>query len=129
MMRDGGTTYPLYSSYPEHTLTEINKHTRTVTLTSLDTGKKIDLHVSFATVFIGSRPDLSFLPQDLWTSAKTDSPFDSKTNTLNIDRLTNEVNGTEGLFAVGPLVGDNFVRFLPGGTMIVVGELCRRLTC
>ncbi len=41
-------------------------------------------------------------------------PIDCKSNPIAVDKYTNRVlNGAEGLYAMGPLVGDNFVRFIP----------------
>lgn len=125
MMKDGGSTYPLYSAYPEHSLTDIDDKTHTIILTSKD-GMKTKLNVSFAAVLIGSRPDFSFLPNDLNIGVKRDQPIDCKTNPIDVDRLTYRVNGCENLFAVGPLAGDHFVRFIPGGALAVVSELYKQ---
>lgn len=125
MMKDGGSTYPLYSAYPEHTLTDIDENTHTVILKSKN-GATTKLNVSFAAVLIGSRPNLSFLPKDVSLGAKPDQPIDCKTNPIDVNRLTYRVNGCENLFVVGPLAGDHFVRFIPGGALAVVSELYRQ---
>ncbi|KAJ8928514.1 hypothetical protein NQ314_018930 [Rhamnusium bicolor] len=64
MMKDGGSTYPLYTAYPEYTLTDVNAESRTVILTSKD-DLHIKLNISFAVILIGSRPDLSFFSKRL----------------------------------------------------------------
>lgn len=54
-------------------------------------------------VLIGSMPDLSFLP----AASRGDG------ERIQVDPYTFRTD-TPGLYAVGPLVGDNFVRFIPG---------------
>lgn len=125
MMQDGGVTYPLYRALPEHTLTDFDESTRTVTLTS-PSGDQSKYSVSFVAVLIGSRPDLNFFPGNLRLGVNKDAPIDCKTNTISINRLTHSVYGAENLFAMGPLAGDKFVRFIPGGALAVVAEIYRR---
>lgn len=125
MMKDGGSTYPLYTAIPEHTLVDISKEDRTVKLENVD-GKTIEIKVSFAVVLIGSRPNLSFLPRNFQLGVKKNIPIDSKNNTVDINKLNHRVNGFEGLYALGPLAGDNFVRFLPGGALAIVSDLYKK---
>lgn len=43
-------------------------------------------------------------------------PINSKSNPIFVNKYTNEaLRAPKGLYCVGPLVGDNFVRFIPGG--------------
>ena len=52
-------------------------------------------------------------------------PIDSKSNPIEIDAITYEVirEPRKGLYALGPLVGDNFVRFLLGGAFGIVAHI------
>lgn len=125
MMKDGGSTYPLYNALPEYTLTDFDENARTVTLTSV-LGEEITIKVSFVAVLIGSRPDLSFMPENVKLGINKTIPVDCKTNAMDLDKLKHAVNGVDNLFAVGPLAGDNFVRFIPGGALAVVSEIYRR---
>lgn len=125
MMQDGGTNYSNYISYPEYTITGLNENGRTVTLTSKN-GEETKLDVSFAAVLIGSRPDLTFMSNYSNLALNKSLPIDCKTNTLNIDQFTYKVEKCDNLFAIGPLAGDNFVRFIPGGALAVVSELYRQ---
>nr|XP_023028046.1 oxidative stress-induced growth inhibitor 2-like [Leptinotarsa decemlineata] len=125
MMVNPDSTYPLYTAYPEYNLTDLNDKSRTITLTSKE-GKRVELNVSFAVVLVGSRPDLSFLPQNFKLAIRKNLPLDCKTNPVDINRLSHSVIGYDNLFVIGPLAGDNFVRFLPGGALAVVSELYRR---
>lgn len=46
-------------------------------------------------------------------------PVNCKSNPIYINKFTNEVlRAPKGLYCVGPLVGDNFVRFIPGGMVL-----------
>jgi len=47
-----------------------------------------------------------------------------KNNQIAVDKFTNEIERVpKGLFALGPLVGDNFVRFIPGGALAITAAL------
>lgn len=53
-------------------------------------------------------------------------PIDCKTNPIAVNKYTNEVQRTaRGLYAMGPLVGDNFVRFISGGALAITSALHR----
>lgn len=124
MMKDGGSTYSFYTALPEYTLSDFDESRKEVTLTSPE-GKNLKTTISFAAVLIGSRPNMSFLPPDCSLGIIKNLPIDCKTNPVDIDRLTHRVRGVDNLFAVGPLAGDNFVRFIPGGALAVVAEIYR----
>lgn len=119
MMKDGGSAYPLYHALPEYSIVSFNDKTRTVTLQS-KSGDYVKYSVSFVAVLIGSRPDLGFLPDNCNLK---DGSIDFKNNTIPVDKRTNLVQGFSNLYAVGPLAGDKFVRFLPGGALAVVSDL------
>ncbi|XP_058837549.1 oxidative stress-induced growth inhibitor 2-like [Topomyia yanbarensis] len=55
-------------------------------------------------------------------------PVDCKSNPIEVDKYTNVVLRTpyKGLYAMGPLVGDNFVRFIPGGALSITSSLHKR---
>jgi thioredoxin reductase len=63
-------------------------------------------------VLIGSMPDLSFLP----AASRGDG------ERIKVEPYTFRTD-TPGLYAVGPLVGDNFVRFIPGHAFGVARDL------
>lgn len=47
-------------------------------------------------------------------------PIDCKNNPIAVNKFTNELlNVPAGVFAMGPLVGDNFVRFIAGGALSI----------
>jgi thioredoxin reductase len=63
-------------------------------------------------VLIGTGPDLSFLP----AASRGDG------ERIPVDPFTLRA-GTPGLYAIGPLAGDNFVRFIPGHAYGVARDL------
>ncbi|XP_005413289.1 PREDICTED: oxidative stress-induced growth inhibitor 1 isoform X2 [Chinchilla lanigera] len=87
------------------------------------------LGVSLVLVLIGSHPDLSFLP-GAGTSLATDpeQPLSTKRNPVEVDPFTYESTRQEGLYALGPLAGDNFVRFVQGGALAAASSLLRKET-
>ncbi len=85
------------------------------------------LEVSCVLVQIGSRPSLSFLPHcGRHIGVVPGMHIDSKHNPIDIDPYTYQSIHEHGLFAMGPLVGDNFVRFLRGGALAITSHLHRK---
>lgn len=51
-------------------------------------------------------------------------PVNCKSNPIYVNKYTNEaLRAPAGLYCVGPLVGDNFVRFIPGGALAVTNAI------
>jgi hypothetical protein len=50
---------------------------------------------------------------------------DCKNNPIGVNKFTNEFIHVPGVFALGPLVGDNFVRFIAGGALSISAYLMR----
>lgn len=72
---------------------------------------------------VGARPDLSYLENNGFGLGKfRDLSIDSKWNPIEINDFTYEVIQAprNGLYALGPLVGDNFVRFILGGAFAIL---------
>ena len=72
--------------------------------------------VSHVVVLVGSSPDLDFLDDEsgrrgLELGILSGQPI-SRNNPIDIDLFTHESILQQGLYDMGPLVGDNFVRFL-----------------
>lgn len=53
----------------------------------------------------------------------TKKPIDCKNNPIAVNKFTNEFSNVPGIFAMGPLVGDNFVRFIGGGALSISSYL------
>lgn len=55
-------------------------------------------------------------------------PIDGRSNPIAIDKSTHEVlNAPKGMYALGPLTADNFVRFIPGGAVAIVSHIHKEL--
>lgn len=52
-------------------------------------------------------------------------PIDCKNNPISVNKFTNEILLVPGIFALGPLVGDNFVRFIAGGALSISSHLMK----
>uniref|UniRef100_S4RB55 Oxidative stress induced growth inhibitor 1 n=1 Tax=Petromyzon marinus TaxID=7757 RepID=S4RB55_PETMA len=125
MMGESDTSYNGYASLPRHRVLEFRPDRKV--LLQGPAGELRVLPVSMALVLIGSNPDLSFLACAGRSLAMDPSRAVScRHNPLDVHPFTYECERGCGLFAVGPLVGDNFVRFCLGGALGVVGCLEKR---
>ncbi|XP_029035879.2 oxidative stress-induced growth inhibitor 1-like isoform X2 [Osmia bicornis bicornis] len=141
MMADGGSNYPLYKALPGYTLVDFASHgndvidvsesdNRTVTLTAPDQ-RSYAFRVSIVAILIGYKPDLSYLENNgIGLGRFPDKPIDSKTNPIEVDNFTYEVIKAPktGLYALGPLVGDNFVRYILGGAFGILTHILNTST-
>ncbi|XP_072007671.1 oxidative stress-induced growth inhibitor 2 [Engystomops pustulosus] len=110
--------YPPYTSYPEHVVLSFKPDKKCV-LQSTSGLKKV-VKISMALVLIGSHPNLFFLKeQGQSLGHHPDQPITCKGNTVEVDPYTYESCKEPNLFALGPLVGDNFIRFLKGGALAI----------
>lgn len=48
-----------------------------------------------------------------------DKSIDCKNNPIAVNKFSNELLNVPGVYALGPLVGDNFVRFIAGGALSI----------
>ena len=69
------------------------------------------IKVSYVLVLIGSMANLSFLGDTADKLGLTPGLEISKNNPVDIDVFTHQCTAVPGLFAMGPLIGDNFVRY------------------
>ena len=88
-------------------------------------GQCTSLKVSQAQVLIGSEAHLEFLPENIVRKlgVHPDLPIHAKKNPIEVDPFTFECENVPFLYALGPLVGDNFVRFVLGGPFGVTQSL------
>lgn len=72
-----------------------------------------------------AEPKLVNPPKPMGLGEDPTKPIDCKNNPIAVDKYTNEVQNAPmpGLFALGPLVGDNFIRFIPGGALSITSAL------
>ncbi|GFY75648.1 oxidative stress-induced growth inhibitor 1 [Trichonephila inaurata madagascariensis] len=123
MMKDSNRVhYEGYKAFPCSKIHSI-KPDGTVIITSCENENFSVCKVSYVLVLIGRHPDMSFLSNDLKLGIHPERPIDCKKNPIDINIYTHESISYPGLYAVGPLVGDNFVRFVQGGCLAVASHI------
>lgn len=109
-------SYPGYLSFPKHCVVSFKPNGKCIL--KAEGGQHVVLQVSLALVLIGSQPNLSFLPEEGWQlGLDPGQPINCRRNPIKVESHTYESVREEGLYALGPLVGENFVRFLKGGAL------------
>ncbi|XP_036296405.1 oxidative stress-induced growth inhibitor 1 isoform X5 [Pipistrellus kuhlii] len=117
--------YEGYRSLPEHRLLLFTEHRQALFQDPQGLQKVFGL--SLVLVLIGSHPDLSFLPgAGAHLAVDPDQPLSAKRNPIDVEPFTYQSTQQEGLYALGPLAGDNFVRFVQGGALAVASSLLRK---
>lgn len=118
-MMGAAENYPGYKAYGSCQVRSIGPDGTVV----LDSGMEVK-GVSHVLVLIGSYANLSFLPNEgLDLGSCAGNPVDCRANPMNIDPFTHETLAHKGIYALGPLVGDNFVRFLQGGALAAASHM------
>ncbi|XP_037309098.2 oxidative stress-induced growth inhibitor 2 isoform X2 [Pungitius pungitius] len=121
----GAGLFPDYTSFPEHCLVSFQSD-RKCLLQGNNSLKAFK--ISMALVLIGTNPNLFFLKgQGQYLGQDPTKPISCTQNPIDIHPYTFECSREPGLFAMGPLVGDNFVRFLKGGALGIASCLLKRL--
>ncbi|CAL1294054.1 unnamed protein product [Larinioides sclopetarius] len=125
MMKDSNSAY--YEGYKAFPCSKIHsiKPDGTVIIASCENDDFVSVcKVSHVLVLIGRHPDMSFLPdKGLKLGIDPEKPVDCKRNPVNIDLYSHESVYYPGIYAVGPLVGDNFVRFVQGGSLAAASHI------
>ncbi|XP_030248920.1 oxidative stress-induced growth inhibitor 2 [Sparus aurata] len=117
--------FPDYTSFPEHCVVSLQSDMKCL-LQGNNSLKAFK--ISMALVLIGTNPNLFFLKgQGQYLGQDPTKPVSCKQNPIDIHPYTFECTKEPGLFAMGPLVGDNFVRFLKGGALGIASCLLKRL--
>jgi len=114
----------LYRPVPRHNVIEILDQKVLIGTKKRDVVTTCD--VSCVAIMIGSRADLGFLPKegkDL--GIVPDWYIDSKHNVIDVDAFSYQSNHEPQMFAMGPLVGDSFVRFGIGGALGIANHLTK----
>ena len=119
----GETTSELYTPLPRHRVVSFSE-TGSCTLICTADSRETQLPISTALVMIGSTADLGFLSDKVPPLGdEPDERISPKHNPVVVDPITYESEQCKGLFAMGPLVGDNFVRFLLGGALGIASKV------
>ncbi|XP_041806189.1 oxidative stress induced growth inhibitor 1 [Chelmon rostratus] len=121
------SSYPGYLSFPRHRVVAFRPDQKCVL--ESDSGQRTVVQVSKVLVLIGAHPNLSFLDDNgrpLGVSPK--ETITCRRNPIEVDPFTNNVVAADGpgMYAMGPLVGENFVRFLKGGALAIASDLAKR---
>ncbi|NWJ08261.1 OSGI1 inhibitor, partial [Crypturellus undulatus] len=117
--------YESYISLPEHHVLSFGKDKKCI-LQDKNGYQKV-YKISMALVLTGSNPNLSFLPNNgIDLAMDCDQPVNPKRNPIDVDPFTYECTQEKGLYALGPLAGDNFVRFVQGGALAVASALLKK---
>lgn len=117
----------LYRPMACHTLAEVMPNK--ILVKSSKSNNMSHFDVSCVAIMIGSQSDLSFLPgEGRHLGIVPKWRIDSKNNIIDVDPFSYQSVHEPQLFAMGPLVGDNFVRFGIGGSLGIVNHLakCRK---
>ena len=123
MMKDHGRTYTGYTSLQQHQVIQIQSDGK-VCLQDLQSQTCTRIQVSYVVVLIGSRPNLGFLEHSGRPLAVDEfKPVTCTNNPIDVDVYTLQSNKEQGLYAMGPLVADNFVRFAQGGAVAIAQHL------
>lgn len=122
---DSVDLFPDYTSFSDHCVVSFQSDMKCL-LQGNNSLKAFK--ISMALVLIGTNPNLFFLKgQGQYLGQDPTKPISCKQNPIDIDPYTFECTKEPGLFAMGPLVGDNFVRFLKGGALGIASCLLKRL--
>ncbi|MBN3305642.1 OSGI2 inhibitor, partial [Amia calva] len=117
--------FPDYTSFPEHCVVSFQPDMKCILQSASDF--KV-FKISMALVLIGTHPNLFFLKdQGQYLGLDPSKSISCKQNPIDIHPFTFECTKEANLFAMGPLVGDNFVRFLKGGALGIASCLTKRL--
>ncbi|XP_072426379.1 oxidative stress-induced growth inhibitor 2 isoform X1 [Chiloscyllium punctatum] len=120
------TSHSNYTSFPESCIVSFQPDMKCILQSA--SGENIILNISMALVLIGTYPNLSFLKEHgKYLGMDPSKPISCKQNPVEIDPYTFECTKEASLFGMGPLIGDNFVRFLKGGALGISSCLVKRL--
>ncbi|XP_077429940.1 oxidative stress induced growth inhibitor 1 [Vanacampus margaritifer] len=127
-LSSSSSSYAGYLSFPRHRVVSFRPDRKCVLLS--DSGQRSVVQVSKALVLIGAHPNLSFLPeQGRPLGVRPDEAVTCRRNPIDVDPFTNRVVAADGpgMYAMGPLVGENFVRFLKGGALAIASDIAKGL--
>lgn len=117
--------YDDYLSLPRHQVIGFTPDSKCI-LRDLESRENRIVNFSTALVLIGSDPNLTFLPDcGRSLAVNVGMPVHAKRNPIEVDCYTYQCVQESGVYALGPLVADNFVRFLQGGALAVISALLK----
>ncbi|KAM8757141.1 oxidative stress induced growth inhibitor 1 isoform 1-T2 [Acanthopagrus schlegelii] len=121
------SSYTGYLSFPRHRVVAFRPDKKCIL--ESESGQRTVVQVSKALVLIGAHPNLSFLedngrPLGIYQN----ETITCRRNPIEVDPFTNGVVAADGpgMYAMGPLVGENFVRFLKGGALAIASNIAKK---
>lgn len=120
-----------YKPFAMHTVSEIRSN-KEVVLTNLigvddtQTTSNITIKVSYVLVLIGMKPMLHFVKPKHIRQKLAHNPqlaINPRTNPVTIQPFSHQCLATPGLYAMGAIVGDNFVRFVQGAALAITNHI------
>jgi thioredoxin reductase len=122
---DSTYTNDNYVLYDEHTVRSFTS-SRTCVLRSLVTDADKEFKISYACVLIGHSANLAFLQPSIRNNITAQpNQYITKDNPLNVDPYTLETIECKNLFGMGPIVGDNFVRYGTAGALSISNAIVK----
>lgn len=108
----------IYTPFSQHQVKAFHDNGRCVLL-NLKDSTSVEINVCGVIVMVGYEADLNFLPEDIKKLLPLDpkKPVHNKRNTLDVDMYSFRSDAFPTLYALGPLTGDNFVRFVFGSAL------------
>lgn len=128
-LMQGLDSSPLYTPLPRHRVTSFHSNGKCTLLKMYPdkghTPSEITLYICAAVVAIGSQANLDFLPNNVksFLGVNPGVFIDSKHNPLDVDFYTSQSERFPNLYALGPLVGDHFVRFVFGSGLACARDI------
>jgi len=116
-----------YRPLAEHNLVEISPNGSVLLASESGDEELIRMRVSRLVILIGASPDLSFLDTSLLSrlGVREGQPI-NRSNPVDVDPFSCEAANVPNVYALGPLVGDNFVRFLQGGALAIAADILKK---
>ena len=113
----------LYIPLAKHRISEFRPGNVFVAIN--EEGAQTQFNVSLAAVLIGSQASLDFLPNQISSKlgVNSDEFIHAKRNPIDTHSFSFQSESVSSLYAMGPLVGDNFVRFILGGALGITQNL------
>merc|ERR1719222_1524665 len=109
-MMAGKESHPGYKAFPQHHVVRISANHE----------------VTLLAVLIGASPNLDFMADQGRELGIIADESISRNNLVDIDLFSHESIKQSGIYAMGPLVGDNFVRFLQGGALAITNNVLKK---